>query len=60
MLTFLPYFRGLTPPIRLEVVALLSMFDTLSRSNRVSPQSIAAYTRMKNADWLDVAACAAA
>jgi hypothetical protein len=32
------------------------MFESFAGSNRVSPQGLAAYTRMKNADWLDVVA----
>jgi len=32
------------------------MFEIVLGSNRVTPQYFAAHSRMKNADWLDVAA----
>jgi hypothetical protein len=35
---------------------MTSIFENAFRSNRVAPQGLAAYTRMKIADWLDVVA----
>ena len=43
--------------IRLEVLLCFRCARTLRRI--VIRQGVAAYTRMKNADWLDVVACAA-
>ena len=55
MIFDLPFFRGLTPLIRLELLPLISMFETF-RVESCPAVGFAAYTRTKNADELDVVA----
>ena len=55
MIFDLPFFRGLTPLIRLELLPRTSTFETF-RVESCPAVGFAAYTRTKNADELDVVA----